>query len=69
MKQKCEEKRLCRKIFYYIAYGKSIVTCKIGNLYEALSGKGFSENVRSMKDAIKWPLSARDLTCPDGFIY
>ena len=59
------------KIFYYLAYGKPIVTCKIGNPYDVLSDKGFyyeSGNIRSMKDAIKRALSAHDFTYPDGFV-
>ena len=72
MRDTLQDKYRCpSKMFYYIAYGKPIVTCKIGNPYDILSDKGFyyePENVSSMKDAIKRALSARSFTYPDGFV-
>ena len=72
MRDTLQDKYRCpSKLFYYLAYGKPIVTCKIGNPYDILSDNGFyyeAENIKSMKDAIKRALTARDFMYPDGFI-
>ncbi len=59
------------KLFYYLAYGKPIITCRIGNPYDVLSENGFyytPENIDHLKDAIMRALQARDFKYPDGFV-
>ena len=68
-----QDKARCpSKIFYYIAYNKPIVTCRIGEPANVLKEHAFyynSGDVQSMAEAIKQALDkSLTFSYPDGFL-
>lgn len=59
------------KIYYYIAYNKPIVTCKIGDAFDALKSHGFYYRPTDVDDMIRAICNALDanmFSYPEGFI-
>ena len=55
------------KIYYYIPYGKPVVTCKLGDPYEALGEYGYYYEPEDIEDLAK--TLARALKSSKGFQY
>lgn len=68
-----QDKARCpSKLFYYLPYGKPIVTCRLGNPVEILGDNGFYYcplDTNDMADAFNRALEiSDDFTYPNGFV-